>query len=143
MGRKIAFWLLWIGFATYALVLAPPDQPDTLQLIQHLSTGEWQGLNPLVIALFNIMGIWPLIYSCVLLMDGRTQAVPAWPFVLGSFAVGAFAVIPYLALRTPGGSFSGAKSSLLKLLDARWTGVILTVGTLMLLGYGLHGGELG
>ncbi|WP_353735256.1 hypothetical protein [Okeania sp. SIO2C2] len=55
-------WLLWIGFSTYAFLLAPPDQPDTLELIQKLSTGQWENINPLIVSLFNIMGIWPLIY---------------------------------------------------------------------------------
>jgi hypothetical protein len=47
MFRKIAFGLLWLGFITYAFVFAPPDQPDTFKLIKNLSTGQWQGINPL------------------------------------------------------------------------------------------------
>jgi hypothetical protein len=141
MSRKIAFWLLWIGLIGYASLLAPPNQPDTAKLIQDLSSGQWQGINPLVVALFNIMGIWPLIYSCVLLLDGRMQKVPAWLFAAASFAVGAFAILPYLALREPNQEFSGEKNTSLKLLDSRWTGVLLTLGAIALVSYGLIGGD--
>ncbi|CDN12983.1 hypothetical protein RintRC_4722 [Richelia intracellularis] len=50
--RKILFWLIWGIFIAYAFVFAPPAQRDTIQLIQNLSFGQWQGINPLIIALF-------------------------------------------------------------------------------------------
>lgn len=139
MVRKIAFGLLWLGFIAYAFIFAPPDQPNTFELIKSLSTGEWQGINPLIIALFNIMGIWPLIYSAVVFTDGRGQKISAWPFATASFAVGAFALLPYLALRKPNQEFVGKKNIFLKLLDSRITGVLLTLGAAILVGYGLQG----
>jgi hypothetical protein len=137
----IFLFTFWLGLITYAIALAPPDRPDTLDLIIKLSTGQWDGLNPFIIALFNLMGIWPVIYSAVLLFDGRGQRIPAWPFVLGSFALGAFALLPYLALRKPNPSFLGEKGWLLKLLDSRWLGLILLLATLFLLGYGIGQGD--
>jgi hypothetical protein len=139
--RLLTFGLLWLGFVSYAFLLAPPDQPDTLTLIQNLSTGNWQGINPLVVALFNIMGIWPMIYSAVLFFDGRGQRVRAWPFALASFAVGAFALLPYLALRHPQPTFNGSKNFWLRLLDSRWLGLALLLGTLSLVSYGLSQGD--
>lgn len=47
MSRKIGFWLLWIGLIVYAFFLAPPNQPETFELIKNLSTGKWDGINPL------------------------------------------------------------------------------------------------
>lgn len=141
MGRRLGLWLLWGGAIAYAFLLAPPNQPDTLTLIQKLSTGDWEGINPSIIALFNIMGIWPMIYSCLLLIDGRTQKIPAWPFVAGSFGVGAFALLPYLALRHPNADFSGPKTALIKLLDSRWTGIVLALGTIALVSYGAIAGD--
>lgn len=139
MLRKIAFGVLWLGLITYAFVFAPPDQPDTFELIKNLSTGQWQGINPLVIALFNIMGIWPLIYSAVIFIDGRSQKILAWPFAAASFAVGAFALLPYLILRQPNQEFPGEKNLLIKSLDSRITGVVLTIGAAILVAYGLQG----
>lgn len=141
MVRKIAFGVLWLGFTTYAFFLAPPDQPDTIELIKNLSIGQWQGINPLVIALFNLMGIWPLIYSALIFIDGRGQKIPAWLFATASFGVGAFALLPYLALREPNPQFSGTKNTLIKLLDSRVTGVFLSVATIILVGYGLQAGD--
>jgi hypothetical protein len=141
MVRKIAFGVLWLGFVFYAFVLAPPNKPDTFELIKNLSTGQWQGINPLVIALFNLMGIWPMIYSALLFIDGRGQKIPAWLFASASFGVGAFALLPYLALRKTNPEFPGTKNTLIKLLDSRITGIILTVGTAILVSYGLLQGD--
>jgi hypothetical protein len=143
MSRKLGFWLLWVGVVAYAFLLAPPNQPDTVELIKNLSTGNWDGINPLVIALFNIMGIWPFIYACLLLIDGRQQKIPAWLFAAASFGVGAFALLPYLALRQPNQEFTGSKGIFLKLLDSRWFGIALTLGTLGLLSFGLVNGDWG
>lgn len=140
MGR-VGFWLVWIAFVTYAFLLAPPDRPDTFELIKHLSTGQIAGINPLIVALFNIMGVIPVIYSCLLFMDGRMQKIPAWLFATASFAVGAFAIVPYLALREPNGSFVGKKTWLLKVLDSRWLGLALASAALGLLFYGISQGD--
>ena len=141
MFSKIGFIVLWITFISYAVLLAPPNQPDTLDLIINLSTGNWENINPLIIALFNLMGILPLIYACFLLIDGKGQKISAWLFVTASFAVGAFAILPYLALRQPNPSWSGEKNLLLKILDSRWLGTILTMGTIIISCFGLLNGD--
>lgn len=141
MGRKIGFWLVWLAFVTYAFLLAPPDRPDTFELIKHLSTGQVAGINPLIVALFNIMGVMPMLYSCLMFIDGRMQKIPAWLFATASFAVGAFAIVPYLALREPNGTFVGKKNWLLKLLDSRWLGLLLAIAAFGLLFYGIRQGD--
>jgi hypothetical protein len=141
MQRKIALWLLWLGFISYAFLLAPPDSPDTFTLIKNLSTAQLNGINPLVIALFNIMGVLPLLYGCLIYIDGRMQKIPAWLFSAASFAVGAFALIPYLALREPNGSFEGEKTRFLKIMDSRWLGGLIAIATLSLLFYGFTNGD--
>ncbi|HIK03221.1 MAG TPA: DUF2834 domain-containing protein [Trichormus sp. M33_DOE_039] len=141
MVRKIAFGVLWLGFIVYAFVFVPPDRPDNLELIKNLCVGQWQGINPLVIALFYLMGIWPMVYSAVLLVDGRGQKIAAWPFAAASFAVGAFALLPYLALREPHPQFTGQKDALIKRLDSRVTGIFLTVAAAILVAYGFSMGD--
>lgn len=137
---KLIFGALWLGFVGYAFLLAPPDQPDTADLILRLSTGDWDGLNPALIALFNAMGIWPMVYGAVALVDGRGQRIWAWPFVVASFAVGAFALLPYLALRTPV-PWVGPPDRLLRLVGSRRLGAGLAVATLVLLGWGIWAGD--
>jgi hypothetical protein len=141
MKRKLGFGLLWLGFSVYAFLLAPPQQPGTFELIKNLSTGQYASINPLIIALFNIMGVFPIIYSCLLFFDGRGQKIRAWIFAIGSLGVGAFALLPYLAFRQPNPSFSGKKDWLLKLLDSRWLGLILALGTVGLVVYGISQGN--
>jgi hypothetical protein len=141
MMPKIGFWLLWLGFITYAFIFSPPDHVDTITLITNLSTGKIEGINPLIVALFNIMGIWPMIYSCVLFSDGRGQKIPAWVFALLSFAVGAFALLPYLALRQPNPHFYGKKNLFLKILDSRIIGILLTLGAGALVFSGITKGD--
>ncbi|MGF1537738.1 MAG: DUF2834 domain-containing protein [Elainellaceae cyanobacterium] len=139
MARRLAFLLLWLGLIGYAFFLAPPDQPNTLALIQDLSLGSWSNINPIVVALFNLMGVWPVLYSSLILIDGRSQSFPAWPFAVLSFGVGAFALLPYLALRRPSQTFPGSQDWLLRLLDSRWLGALAAAGILALLAYGLGG----
>lgn len=141
MLRQLGFWILWVSFLAYAFLFAPPQQPDTFDLITNLSTGNWDGINPLIIALFNIMGILPLAYACFVFIDGRGQKIPAWLFATVSFGVGAFALLPYLALRQPNPEFPGSKSIVLGILDSRWFGAVLTLGTLVLLGFGILNGD--
>lgn len=135
------FFLLWLGFSVYAFVFAPSPQPDTFETIKQLSTGQWETLNPAIVALFNLMGIWPMIYTCLALPDGVGQKIPAWPFVAGSFGIGAFALLPYLALRQPIETFEGTKTPIIKLVDSVWTGRAIALGSLLLLTYGLTQGN--
>jgi hypothetical protein len=139
--KRFVFWALWLGLILYAFILAPPDRPGTADLILRLSTGAWDGINPVVVALFNAMGIWPMVYAAVALVDGYGQKLRAWPFVTVSFGVGAFALLPYLALRQPNPSFSGQKSALLRLLESRWLGAALGAGAIALAAFALVKGD--
>ncbi len=141
MSRKIGFGLLWVGFVTYAFLFAPPQQPDTFELITKISTGEWEGINPLIIALFNIMGIVPMMYGCFLFSDGKGQKIAAWPFAVGSFFLGAFALLPYLTLRQPNPNFTGEKNWFIKIWDARITGILVTFGAIALAMFGIVNGD--
>lgn len=138
MIRRSFFAFLWLGFVTYAFGFAPPDSPDTMDLIRQLSTGDWSKINPIVVALFNLMGIWPMAYAGMALVDGHGQKTPAWPFVLGSFGLGAFLLMPYLGLRQPNPQFLPPKSKLLTVVDSRWFGASLLIGALILMGYGFY-----
>lgn len=139
--KKIAFVVLWLSFVSYAFFLAPPEQPGTFELIKNLSTGKWEGINPLVVSLFNIMGVLPIVYSCLLFIDGRNQKISAAPFALFSFGVGAFALLPYLFLRQPSSEFTGKKNLFIKILDSRITGILLLVSAVLLISYGLVNGD--
>ncbi|OKH17038.1 DUF2834 domain-containing protein [[Limnothrix rosea] IAM M-220] len=139
--RAIALGLIWLTFSIYAFVFAPPNQPETFDLITQLSSGEWDGVNPLIIALFNVMGILPLMYGAVLFLDGRGQKLPAWAFSTGSFFLGAFALMPYLALRQENPTFAGEKNWWLRWQDSRILGALTLIGLVVLFYYGFSQGD--
>ncbi|MEP0799831.1 DUF2834 domain-containing protein [Funiculus sociatus GB2-M1] len=143
VGRKIALWLLWGGFIAYVLLLAPPITPDTFRLIKNILTLQWAEVNPIILSIFSLIGIWILIYGCLLFIDGRMQKISFWPFALGAAGTGVISLIPYLALREPNQEFSGQKDAFLKVFDSRWTGIILNLSTLISLAFGLLAGDWG
>jgi hypothetical protein len=141
MVRKLLLWLIWLGFISYLLLFAPPLQPNTFQPLQTLLSGQIPFLNPVIISLFSMVGIWILIYSCLIFADGRMQSLPAWGFILASLGTGVLALIPYLALREPNQQFTGQKDPWLAIMDSRSTGSILTLSTLVLLSFALFFGD--
>lgn len=132
MIRRLLFLFLWLGFLSYGFFLAPPDDPNNAELIEKLISLEVEGINPIIISLFNLMGILPLMYAPLLLIDGKEQKLLAWPFSILSFAVGAFAILPYLAFRDEKTEFSQNYNWLLRGLNSRSFG-ILVVGVFFLI----------
>ncbi len=156
---RVILSLLWLGFTIYAFGFAPPDQPQTLDLIRRLVIGQWQGIDGYVVGLFNLMGVLPAIYAAVLCTEGKGQRVPTGVFVALSFFVGAFAMIPYLILREPqlqfrdsdvdlsenrasGHNQSSQNSWWEKAFGGKFTGVILLIITSYFIYYGLQQGNL-
>ncbi|MFX0063525.1 MAG: DUF2834 domain-containing protein [Candidatus Hermodarchaeota archaeon] len=136
-GVSILFFFLWIGLIVYALFLAPPIQPSTLDTIIQMLTFNLQEINPLIFAIFNLMAIWPLIYAGVMLIDGKGQKIPAWPFALLSFGIGAFSILPYLVLRKPNREFREDKDRIIKIVDSPYYGIIILIITIGLVLYGV------
>lgn len=141
MARSLTLWFIWLGFIIYVLFLAPPLQADTFQPLQALLAGQLPSINPVILSLFSLVGIWLLIYSCLIFADGRMQSLPAWLFMLASIATGVMALIPYLALRQPNQAFAGKQDPWLALLDSQKTGIVLTVSTIILLLYAVVWGD--
>lgn len=139
---RIALWLVWVGFIVYALFLAPPLHLDqTLTLLKNILTLQLTEINPIIVSLFSLVGIWIFIYSGVLFIDGRMQKIPFWPFAIASLGSGVLGLLPYLATRQSNQEFSGQKNALLRFLDSRLYGIMLTLSTLFILGYGLAFGN--
>ncbi len=131
-ARKFGLRVLWFSFIAYIFAFAPPIQPDTFRPVQTLLSGQIPIINPVHISLFSMVGIWLLIYGCMIFADGRLQPIRAWIFMVASIASGTIGLIPYLAIRDPNPRFSGEKDWFLKLFDARSTGIILTISTIVL-----------
>lgn len=133
--RKTILGAIWLGFVTYTILLAPVDQPDTWSLGWKILTLQWEELNAIIPTIFCLMGIWPMIYACLMFADGRMQSFRAWPYFIGSNFTGVICLLPYLIFRRSNQAFYGTKDKWLSILDRRTTGASLLFATIGLLGY--------
>lgn len=136
MSRRLAWpWLVaWGLFVVYAAVLAPPDDPALVRaLVRGSFTGDFGGLDPAIAAVFSSLGVVPVLASTFVLRAGAGRRLPAWPFAVGMFALGAFALLPWLALRDtlgprPAARPPGAVRRLLARPIVAWGVLVALVG---------------
>ncbi|MFD1019991.1 hypothetical protein [Thalassobacillus hwangdonensis] len=133
MKKSRAFLaIVWLAFIGYAVWFSPEGNGPYLKQLLSMDSPD-----PLLLAVFSLLGVFPMLYASLLLrMDNG--AVPAWPFVAGSFFLGAFALLPYYiiasdqpkrTLRTP--------SWLLTIITSSVFLGLLTLAVLALVGYGV------
>jgi hypothetical protein len=139
--RKIVLWLIWISFVCYTIWLAPLDRPATWEIARKLVTLQWQEINAYLLAIFWLMGVWPMIYACLMFVDGRMQSFRAWPYFIGSNFTGVICLLPYLLFRRRTTSLEGSKDGWLEILDRRSTGVMLLLAAIGLIAYALIAGD--
>lgn len=89
------FVSMWVLLVADLALWSPPPAADQGVWVQEALLGQWDGKNPATVALFNLMGLWPLAFAGRLSAELRARPIPAWPFVLGSMVIGAFALLPY------------------------------------------------
>ena len=140
---QILVWLLWIAFPLYGVfathVLLPPDDGYTQHVVMASLTANGSAVEPLVFMVFNLLGVIPMTYALIVLFDGEEQPVPAWPFVMLSFVVGAFGILFYVALRRWGRAAEGARSRFQQQLDSRVGPAILLIVAILLVIVGAGG----
>ena len=130
--------MLWVALVADAVLFAPLTTAGTTEQIFQMLSLENQGIEPLVFASFQLMGILPLMAACMLAHENCR--IPAWPFVLASFGLGSFALLPYLAVRdwnAPLPDSPGVRDLLL----SRWAGLVPGTGAVALVLYGLNEGD--
>ena len=72
MARKVFLGSLWLGLSIYAIASSfTKTQQGDFELILKMSTGDFSGINPLLIAIFYIMGIFPIVYGAFILFDSN------------------------------------------------------------------------
>ncbi|XP_023511914.1 uncharacterized protein LOC111776784 [Cucurbita pepo subsp. pepo] len=104
---SILLFVLWAGLMFYVFILAPNQTPSTdlyfLKKLLNLKNDDGFKMNEVLVSLWYIMGLWPLIYSMLLLPSGRSSNsnVPVWPFLGLSFFLGAYGLLPYFVLWKP------------------------------------------
>lgn len=136
-GRRLILFTVWLALSAQALLASPSLRPETLDLLWSLFGPPGPSVDPGVYAVFNLLGAWPMMYASVLLADGAGRRLVAWPFVVGAFFSGAFAVLPYLALRGDHTDFRGQRRGFVWFFDTRAFGVFVALFSLGLIVHGL------
>ena len=106
--ERVLILMLWLTLIFIATFVAPKTVGDfDMELIKELITHPFSNdnsiSNKLFEALFNSLGVIPAVYASLLFPWARKQPKylqPKW-FCGLSFALGFFALGPYLILRTP------------------------------------------
>ncbi|MCQ6561162.1 hypothetical protein [Paenibacillus mendelii] len=137
---RMILLLGWLAFVLYALAAAPGERGGADIVMKELFT--LQTREPTLLMLFALLGLYPMAYACLLLRRD-TAGIPAWPFVIGSFAFGAFALVPYFWLRLqfplPRGNRTPAR--IRRVLESRVTYTVLLLLAAVLFAYGLIAGD--
>lgn len=82
---------LWLGLIIYATRFSPNQVPafDTYLIRKFLFLEvDDVRINPIFTQIFFAMGIWPVIYSALLVPGQLRRQIPPWPFCLLSFGFG-------------------------------------------------------
>ncbi|KAH9793791.1 hypothetical protein KPL71_004661 [Citrus sinensis] len=104
---SILLFVLWGGLMYYVFNLAPNQTPSRdvyfLEKLLNLRGDDGFVMNEVLVSLWYIMGLWPLVYSMLLLPTGRSSksGIPVWPFLVLSFFSGAYVLLPYFVLWRP------------------------------------------
>lgn len=104
---SILLFLLWAALMYYVFNLTPDQTPSRdeyfLKKLLNLKGEDGFRMNDVLVALWYIMGLWPMVYSMLLLPTGRSSksSIPVWPFPVLSFFGGAYILLPYFILWRP------------------------------------------
>ncbi|KAI8102670.1 hypothetical protein M9434_005469 [Picochlorum sp. BPE23] len=107
---SVGLFGLWGALLGYAVFLSPNQTPalDQYFLRKFLNLeDDGVSINTVFTSLFYVMGLWPLIYTSLLIPAGMRKGLPVFPFVALSYAIGAFGLLPWMALWGPSTSDDG------------------------------------
>lgn len=127
---RIAMFVVWTGLLVYSFLLAPGAKGGADQTMIELLTLQEQ--EPTLMAVFSLMGVWPAVFACLLLRNDRAS-IPAWPFVLASFALGGFALLPYFIFSSLSSSRTNRTPRMIRhIVASKITYAVLAILSLLL-----------
>jgi hypothetical protein len=139
--HRIGLLLCWLGFIAYTWFIAPGSRGEADPVFLELM--KMRSEEPSVLVMFSLLGLYPMAFATLLLRGDHTR-VPAWPFSLGAFVLGAFALLPYYFLNTSYDAVRQVRTprSIVHLISHPLFLLLLLLGTLSLIGYGVLRGDL-
>ncbi|CAF3294638.1 unnamed protein product [Rotaria sp. Silwood2] len=135
ISNKI-FWIIWFIFLTYSILLAPKHNQTTKSTtvyIKQLMFGPWNDIDPYVISLFYFLGIWPLVYMSILLVDGQNQRLNGTLASLLAMALGGFILLPYFALRRDDNTRKFKLNLFIRIFESKLIPILLMISTVGLI----------
>jgi hypothetical protein len=138
-GHRVLYTLLWLGLVAYWLLLSPPAPPNLLGELVALALADSARIDPIAIAVFNLLGVLPTAFLAILLFD--TGRPSPWPFAIGAYFLGGIILLPYLAFRDFGAPLNLAPGRFVRVVGSRTAGWILLAITLVLLGFAVVAGN--
>ncbi|ERJ11690.1 hypothetical protein [Haloplasma contractile] len=135
---KIIYLIVWIVLIGYTFLLAPGVGIKEYDLVKDILM--FNEVDPLIISIFYLFGVWPFIFAG-LLFKKKSANINAWPFVIGSFIFGVFALLPYYFLNGSGDDSKHTKEWLKSYKESKLVYLILIIITTWLLLYGLMFGD--
>ena len=145
LNWNLLFLIPWIFSLLYILGVYPwiPEKVEGGPGIMNFGDFFSFTANPLEWTVFNFIMVWALLFAVIMLIEDRERFIPAWIFVLISFAIGMYGMMPYFAIRSVWRKQPKTKkSTFTKVVDSKILGIILHVlGTVLLL-YGIIAASL-
>lgn len=136
---RALFAALWLALAGFWLLLAPPPTADLFAEVKALALADTAAVDPIAIAVFNLLGVIPTAFLALLLFEtGRPKP---GPFALGSYFLGGFILLPYLALRDTRAPLDPAPGTFVRLIGSRLVGAMLLIAALGLVGFAMLAGS--
>ncbi|MGI8316528.1 hypothetical protein [Halobacillus mangrovi] len=136
MTRRVILAFIWAAFVLYTWTGAPSGNEGHLQQLIAMDNPD-----PLLLAVFSLLGIYPLAFAILILKHDKSR-LPAWPFVIGSFMLGAFALMPYFFLSATRNERSNRTPMwLLLFLQSTLLHLVLLLGSFSLIIHGIVSGN--
>ncbi|WP_283153252.1 hypothetical protein [Guptibacillus hwajinpoensis] len=133
--KRFILLIIWLGFILYSVFLAPEGNGPYLSELLTMNHPD-----PSLLAMFSLLGVFPLVFAILLLRDD-SGSVPAWPFVVGSFLLGAFSLLPYFILNKNKERSNRTPNKVRRFLQLRGLSIVLIGLAFGLMVYGLLAGD--
>lgn len=142
-GDRLVYAALWLGLLGYWLLFSPAPPADFVGEVTALALADTSRVDPIAIAVFNLLGVLPTAFLAILLYDpGRPHSpVGPWPFAIGAYFLGGIILLPYLVARSTTAPLDPAPGRFVRAIGSRTAGWILVAITLGLLGFAVVAGS--
>ncbi len=140
MSVKLILAAAWIAGWIHVLWFTPEGGPSVAEFLADVFQSDGGRVDPLVFAVFNLLGLWPLIMLVVLVQDdqGRWKA---WPFAVSALVLGNTALYVYLFLRRPQEGKVPERTRLVRFAESKVLALLVLVSTIALFAQGLFQGS--